>query len=92
MARHCAERTLHDVENERASALPRLYERITSHKPTTVERAILEQGLDELLRYYRDQTTLAQAMVPGATDAVHTAAWTLLAQSLLNLESAKVRR
>jgi hypothetical protein len=92
LARHCAERTLRDVKNDRAKALPRLYERITSHKPTAAERAILEQGLDELLLYYRDQPALAQKMAPEATDVVNTAAWTLLAQSLLNLESAKVRR
>jgi hypothetical protein len=90
LAHECAQRTLREASNDPAIALPRLYERITSHKPTAAERAILQRALDDFERYYRKRPALAQQIVPDS--GAHTTAWTMLAHSLLNLEKAKVRR
>ena len=88
LARSCAERTLHEVGNDRTKALLRLHERITSHKPGARELSMLEKTLDELLDYYKARPDLAKEVAPDP----NTAAWTLLTNSLLNLESAKVRK
>ncbi len=90
MARACAVRTLREVGGDRAKALPRLYERVTSHQPTSAELKTLEKALDDFIQYYRDRPALAKKIAPQA-DA-ETAAWTMLAHSLLNLDAMKVRR
>ena len=77
LAQACAERTLREVRNDDVQALPRLYERITSHQPSATELAILQASLDDLKQHHKDK--------PGF-------AWTMIAHSLLNLEIAKVRR
>lgn len=88
LSQACAERTLREVRNDPAIALPRLYERITSHRPSPAELAILKTALDDLAQYYQNDPTLAQQIATDATGA----AWAMLAHSLFNLESAKVRR
>ena len=88
LASSCAERTLHEAGNDRAKALLRLHERITSHKPTEKELAMLGKALEELLNYYKARPKLAKEIAPDPT----IAAWTLLTNSLINLESAKVRK
>jgi len=92
LARSCAERYLREAGNDRAKALSRLYERITSHQPTAAELAMLEGALDDLKAHYRGRPALARQVAPGSNDPTHAAAWTLVAHSLLNLESVKVRR
>ena len=92
LARSCAERTLSEAGNDRAKALARLHERITSHQPTAKELAMLEGALDDLKVYYSGRLALAQQVAPGSSDPIRAAAWTLVAHSLLNLESAKVRK
>lgn len=116
LAHACAENTLREASNDPTIALPRLYERITSHKPTAAELAILQRALDDFERYYRKRPALAKSLfenskgldlergdvrIRGAArthiqalrkSGAQTAAWTMLAHSLLNLEKAKVRR
>lgn len=90
LALACAQRTLDEVRNDRTKALPRLYERITSHKPTTAELKILEQALDDFIRHYANQPNLTKKIAPEAD--TNTAAWAMLAHSLLNLETVRVKR
>jgi len=88
LARACAERTLLEAGDDRGKALALLHERITSHKPTAEELAMLGEALDGLLDHYEERPALSKEVAPDP----NTAAWTLLANSLLNLESAKVRK
>ena len=90
LALACAQRTLAEVQNDRSQALPRLYERITSHKPTTAELKILEQALDDFIRQYANQPHLTKKIAPDA-DA-NRAAWAILTHSLLNLETVRVKK
>jgi hypothetical protein len=48
--------------------------------------------LDQFLLHYKNNPELAKQSADAAKEADKTAAWTLLAHSLLNLEAAKVRR
>jgi hypothetical protein len=48
--------------------------------------------LDQFILHYKNNQELAKKSAPDAQEADKTAAWTLLAHSMLNLEAAKVRR
>jgi hypothetical protein len=91
-ARACALRTLGEVNNDPTAALPRLYERITSHRPTAQELATLKKAFNDLKQYYGERPELAAKIAGSSKDTVRTAVWTMLAHSMLNLEAAKVRR
>jgi hypothetical protein len=92
LAQSCAERTLSETKGHRQKTLIRLYERITSHPPSTDDLVLLNQSLDQFILHYKNNQELAKKSVPDAQEADKTAAWTLLAHSMLNLEAAKVRR
>ena len=92
LAQSCAERTLSEAKGHRQKTLIRLYERITSHPPSTHDLALLNQSLDQFLLHYKNNPELAKQSAAAAKEEDKTAAWTLLAHSLLNLEAAKVRR
>jgi hypothetical protein len=90
LAYACAQRTLDEAGTDPAVTLPRLYERITSHKPTASELPILQEALNDFRDYYQDQPALIQHF--GVDADTEAAAWAMVAHSLLNLEAAKVRR
>jgi hypothetical protein len=92
LAQSCAERTLSETKGDRQKTLIRLYERITSHPPSTDDLVLLNQSLDQFILHYKNNQELAKKSAPDAQEADKTAAWTLLAHSMLNLEAAKVRR
>jgi hypothetical protein len=92
LAQSCAERTLSETKGHRQKTLIRLYERITSHPPSTDDLVLLNQSLDQFILHYKNNQELAKKSAPDAQEADKTAAWTLLAHSMLNLEAAKVRR
>ncbi len=72
------------------------FESITSHLPDADEQANLQRGLDAFRSIYRDDVDAARAMASNltlASDAqrIELAAFTMVVNSLFNLDAAKTR-
>ncbi len=96
-AKACAALTMKEANNDVATGLTRLYEKVTSHRPDAARMQLLQETLDEFRSLYSGDKALTESLTPELTDAdfqqrVELAAWTMIAHSLLNLEAAKVKR
>lgn len=95
-ARHFAEQLLADPEQNDEQRLRVAYESITSHLPDAAELADLRSGLENFRSVYRDDGAAAQAVTSDLTIAtepqrIALAAYTMVINSLFNLDVAKTR-
>ena len=72
------------------------FESVTSHLPDAAEQVDLRNGLEEFRLIYRDDVEAARAMTSGLTLAndaqrIELAAFTMVINSLFNLDLAKTR-
>jgi hypothetical protein len=72
------------------------YETITSHLPDDTEAAVLTKAVSDLEGLYRESPDLARALTAGApldgVSAEELAAWTILVNTLYNLDVTKTRQ
>lgn len=90
-AKHLATRLRAEGGELEEALLSRLYETMTSHRPTDEQLAFLAKGLATFRELYEEDTAGAAAMFPEDEEAVESAAWTMLVHSLMNLDSFKNR-
>ena len=86
-----------DEGTDTATALGRIYEKITSHEPSPERLAFMEETLEAFRGIYAEDEELTRALTAENAEwtreeRVNVAAWTMLTHSLLNLELAKVKR
>ena len=87
------------VANKELSLPARLifsYESVTSHLPDTADLTSLQNGLNGLRATYQQDVESAKAMTSDIKDAtdqerIEIAAWTMLINSLFNLDATKTR-
>ena len=94
-ARHLGYRMLHEGGGDDAERLCRGFRLVTARKPTDRECAILEQNLAaQRARYAADPEaakkllSVGESPVPGDVPAPELAAYTMVANLLLNLDEA----
>ena len=95
-ARHLAQQVLATPDQSEAERLGIAFESITSQLPDAEEQADLRVGLEGFRSIYRDEVDAARAMTPDltlASDAqrIELAAFTMVVNSLFNLDAAKTR-
>ncbi len=95
-ARHLAQQVLGTPDQSEAERLGIAFESITSHLPDADERAELRVGLEGFRSVYREDVDAARSMTSDLTlssDAqrIELAAFTMLVNSLFNLDAAKTR-
>jgi hypothetical protein len=95
-ARYFAQRLLADLDQRDEERLRAAYEAVTSHLPDAGELADLRIGLDNFRSIYRDDPPAALALTSDlkqASDAqrMELAAYTMVINSLFNLDVAKTR-
>jgi hypothetical protein len=95
-ARHLAQQVLGTPESSEAERLRIAFESITSHLPNAAEQADLQAGLEGFRSVYREDMDAARAMTSDLTltsDAqrIELAAFTMVVNSLFNLDAAKTR-
>ncbi len=95
-ARHFAQQLLREPGQSDAERLRIAFETVTAHLPSTDEQASLQNGLNQLRSVYRDDMESARAMTNDlklGSDAqrVELAAWTMVVNSLFNLDATKTR-
>jgi hypothetical protein len=95
-ARHLAGRALNEYPECADERLVVLYESITARLPDAEEVDTLTKMLDDLREIYRDAPRLAEQLcegepLPPEVSATELAAWTLLVNSLYNLDIVKTR-
>ena len=95
-ARHLAQQLLDKPEMSDGDRLRIAYETITSHLPNDVEQENLQSGLDGFRSIYREDVDSARSLtsdLPNTSDAqrIDLAAFTMVVNSLLNLDAAKTR-
>ena len=94
-ARHFAQRLLASETADDEHRLSEAYEAITSHLPDPAEMSSLLGGLDALRQTYHKDLASANAMTSDMRiddqQRVELAAYTMLVNSLLNLDIAKTR-
>src|SRR5262245_5890274 len=96
-ARHLAEDLLAARDQSDDQRLRVAYESITSRLPDAAELADLRTGLDSFRSVYMDDAAAAQALASNltqqASDAqrIELAAYTMVINSLFNLDVAKTR-
>jgi hypothetical protein len=92
-ARQLASNTLREAPEERLSVL---YETVTSQIPDATETAVLEKTLNDLKALYREVPELSSQLTEGAslegTSPEELAAWTVLVNTLYNLDITKTRQ
>ncbi|MGB0597663.1 MAG: PSD1 and planctomycete cytochrome C domain-containing protein [Rubripirellula sp.] len=92
-ARQLASNMLREAPEERVSVL---YETVTSQIPDATETAVLEKTLNDLKALYREVPELSSQLTKGAslegTSAEELAAWTVLVNTLYNLDITKTRQ
>jgi len=95
-ARHMALQLLADAERTDRERISQVYESITSQLPDNIEMSTLLTGLDELKVYYGTNANLAAELtgdltLTGDQSCTDIAAYTLLINSLMNLDITKTR-
>jgi Protein of unknown function (DUF1553)/Protein of unknown function (DUF1549)/Planctomycete cytochrome C len=95
-ARHFAQQLLGPSDQSDEQRLGIAFESVTSHVPDAAEQVDLRNGLDGFRSIYRDDVETARAITSGLTLAndeqrVELAAFTMIINSLFNLDTAKTR-
>lgn len=95
-ARHMAIQLLANRATADHSRLVEAYEAVTSHRPDAAELSMLENHLQDLRSTYRSNPTLASQLAgdrvaPADMPPVEIAAYTMVINSLLNLDVTKTR-
>jgi hypothetical protein len=95
-ARQLAQQLLDNPDQSDVERLCKAFELITSHLPDADEQSQLRSGLEGFRAVYRDDVEGARAIASGlklASDAQHIelAAFTMVVNSLFNLDTAKTR-
>ncbi|MEO2025497.1 MAG: PSD1 and planctomycete cytochrome C domain-containing protein [Fuerstiella sp.] len=95
-ARHTARKLITAIETVEAARLSLAYESVTSHLPDAIELTSLQNGLSGLRTTYQQDVESAKAMTSDITEAsdqerIEIAAWTMLMNSLFNLDATKTR-
>lgn len=95
-ARHFARSLLSETDLSDEARLNRAFETVTSQLPDATEMASLQNGLNVFTATYQQDIDAAQAMtsdlsLPTDTERVRLAAWTMLTNSLFNLDAVKTR-
>jgi hypothetical protein len=95
-ARHFAQQVLGTPDQNEAERLRIAFESITSHLPNADEQAALRVGLEGFRSVYQEDLDAARAMTSDLTltsDAqrIELAAFTMVVNSLFNLDAAKTR-
>ncbi|MDG2223006.1 MAG: PSD1 and planctomycete cytochrome C domain-containing protein [Rubripirellula sp.] len=92
-ARQLASNILQEDPEKRLSVL---YETVTAQVPDATEAAVLEKTLNDLQVLYRGVPELSSQLTEGAslegTSAEELAAWTVLVNTLYNLDITKTRQ
>jgi hypothetical protein len=95
-ARHFAQQLIRTPNQSDAQRLSDAFESVTSHLPDAVEQASLQSGLESFRSLYREDLDSARALTSNLTDAndnerIELAAFTMVINSLFNLDAAKTR-
>jgi hypothetical protein len=95
-ARHFAQQLLGPSDQSDDQRLGIAFESVTSHVPDAAEQVDLRNGLEGFRSIYRDDVEAARAITSGLTLAndaqrVELAAFTMIINSLFNLDTAKTR-
>jgi hypothetical protein len=95
-ARSLAHRVLTDAAADSSKRLEIVYETVTSKLPDEREREVLSRLVEDLTQRYRESPALAEAICRGlpldeGEGKAELAAWTLLVNSLYNLDITKTR-
>ena len=95
-ARHFAQQMLGPSDQSDEERLRIAFESVTSHLPDAAEQVDLRNGLEGFRSIYRDDVEAARAMTSGLTPAndaqrIELAAYTMVINSLFNLDLAKTR-
>jgi hypothetical protein len=95
-ARHFAQQLLAPQDQRDEQRLRVAFESVTSHLPDAAELSDLRTGLDSFRSVYREDVAAAQAIASDltlASDAqrIELAAYTMVVNSLFNLDVAKTR-
>lgn len=92
-ARHLAQRAMHESSSDPAERLVWLYRTVLSRRPTDGEVSLVRNAWQKHLVKYRSNPEAAQQAVhygdskaDGSLDAAELAAWTMVANLLLNLD------
>ena len=92
-ARHFAAQLLRDKPENRIDIA---YETITSQLPDDLETAVLEKTVVDLQAIYEGDPTLAETLTDGATldgvSAADLATWTMLVNTLYNMDVSRNRQ
>ncbi len=94
-ARHFAQQLLANEQSD-TDRLRKSFESVTSHLPDQEEQANLQNGLDGFRAVYREDLDAARELtsaLPSASDSqrIELAAYTMVVNSLFNLDAAKTR-
>ena len=95
-ARSFAQQVLGPSDQSDEERLRIAFESVTSHLPDAAEQVDLRNGLDRFRSIYRDDVAAARAMTSGLTLAndvqrIELAAYTMVINSLFNLDAVKTR-
>jgi Protein of unknown function (DUF1553)/Protein of unknown function (DUF1549)/Planctomycete cytochrome C len=95
-ARHWAQQLMRTPNQSDVQRLGIAFESVTSHLPDADEQASLQGGLESFRSLYREDLDSARALTSNLTDAndterVELAAFTMVINSLFNLDAAKTR-
>ena len=95
-ARYFAQQMLSPSGQSDEERLRIAFESVTSHLPDAAEQVDLRNGLEGFRSIYRDDVEAARAMTSGLTLAndtqrIELAAYTMVINSLFNLDTAKTR-
>jgi hypothetical protein len=95
-ARNLAQKLIAANNPEGPQRLEMAYETVTSKLPDTEERAILSKLVEDLLKSYLENPGLADEICSGLTsgsaeEKAQLAAWTVLVNTLYNLDITKTR-
>ena len=95
-AKHFAEKVLARTELSDEQRLSYAYETVTSHVPDASEMSSLRSGLEALRATYQEELASAEVMTTDLKEAsdqerIEIAAYTMLVNSLFNLDVTKTR-
>ena len=96
-ARSLAQRVLASKELDAQQRLEAVYETVTSKLPDETERTVLAQLVQDLEKRYRENLALADEICRSVTlsrpeEKAELAAWTVLVNTLYNLDVVKTRQ